>query len=69
MLFRSANEGLDLFDTILAELNTAYQDMSLRKYAEAGQHVLQARAAMAKLLDVGDRLAAAGIGIPFWPSS
>jgi ferritin-like protein len=62
-----AKEGLALFNTILGELNTAYQDMSLRNYAEAGQHVLQARAAMAKLLDAGDRLAAAGIGIPFWP--
>jgi hypothetical protein len=41
--------------------------MSLRKYTQAGQHVRNAREAMDKLLDAGDGLAAAGIGIPFWP--
>ncbi len=63
-----AAEGLTLYDTIRAELAAGYQDMSLRKYADAGQHVLAARAAMTKLLEVGDRLAAEHIGIPFWPS-
>jgi len=58
---------LTLYDTIRAELAAGYQDMSLRKYADAGQHVLAARAAMTKLLEVGDRLAAEHIGIPFWP--
>jgi hypothetical protein len=63
-----AREGLALFNTILAELSAGYRDMSLRKYAGAGQHIPAARAAMAKLLEVADRLAAAGIGMPFWPS-
>ena len=65
---QQAAEGVVLYDTIRAELATGYRDMSLRKFADAGQHVLAARAAMAKLLDVADQLAAKGIGIPFWPS-
>src|SRR5262245_1658965 len=62
-----AKDGLDLFNTILGELDLGYRNMSQRKYTQAGQHVRNAREAMDKLLDVGDRLAAAKIGIPFWP--
>jgi hypothetical protein len=61
-----AKQGLDLYKTIIAELSLAYRDMSLRMYADGGQHILSARSAMATLLDVGDRLAADGIGIPFF---
>lgn len=64
---QQAAEALALYATIRAELTVGYQDMSLRKFADAGQHVLAARAAMTKLLEVGDRLAAGHIGIPFWP--
>ncbi|MBV8409487.1 MAG: hypothetical protein JOY64_17805 [Alphaproteobacteria bacterium] len=61
-----AADALALYGKIRDELSVAYQRMSSQNYPEAGALVLSARAAMAELLEVGDKLAARGIGIPFW---
>lgn len=61
-----AREALELYRNILKDLEGAYGNLSTHGYAAAGHGVGSARAAMTKLLTVGDGLAAKGIGIPFW---
>ena len=62
----SAKEALDLYHEIVASLGAAYKDYAHNRYGEGAPHVAAARTKMKKLLDVGEALAAKGIGIPFW---
>jgi hypothetical protein len=53
---------------IVTPLTTAYRDRD--DFARVGRDIVSARAAMNDLLDIGEALAARGIGIPFfdlWP--
>jgi hypothetical protein len=59
-------EALDLFDRIVANLKAAYADEAQGAHDRSSPHITAARDEMNRLLDVGEKLAAGGIGIPFW---
>ena len=63
----NAADALAAFDTIVTNLKVAYARLSLGQFAEAAQSLADARNAMNRLVDEGERLAADGVGIPFWP--
>jgi hypothetical protein len=54
------------YQAILAGLSAAYAAMAVGDFANGGKAIVDARQAMTKLLDEGERLAAQNIGIPFW---
>jgi hypothetical protein len=62
----SAKEALDLYHEIVAGLGAAYRDYAHNRYDQGAPQVKAARTKMKELLDVGEALAAKGIGIPFW---
>ncbi len=62
---RKVGPALRLFRTIIDNLEIAYARSAGRKYAQSSPYVGRARAAMDKLLVIGEELAAEGIGIPF----
>lgn len=63
-----ASAALALFAEVLRNLSAGYADMARGAFATAGPSIAAARTAMNALLDEGERLGAAGIGIPFWPT-
>jgi hypothetical protein len=58
--------ALALIDEIVAHLKKAYDLAGNELLARSSAPIAEARTAMDKLLDVGERLAAKGIGIPFF---
>lgn len=61
-----ASAALGLYAEVLRNLTAGYTDMAHGAVDAGGRGIAAARAAMNALLDEGERLAAAGIGIPFW---
>jgi hypothetical protein len=59
-------EALDLFEQILRNLRIAYSDEAQGAHDRSSPHITAARNEMNRLLEVGEKLAAGGIGIPFW---
>src|SRR5262249_35262759 len=64
-----AREALDEYAAIVQALQTAYIAESEQSPQRAQASIAEARAAMDRLLAAGERLAAQGIGIPFWQES
>jgi hypothetical protein len=58
--------ALDLIDEIVAQLKKAYDLAGNELLARSSEPIAEARTAMYKLLEVGETLAAKGIGIPFF---
>src|SRR5262245_41563441 len=56
----------ELLKTIRDNLHTVYVLSAHNDIQSTGPHVARARTAMTELLDVGDKLAADGIGLPFF---
>jgi hypothetical protein len=52
--------------TIIAHIRAAYVDGAHGDLARSGKDIVTARTAMNELLDIGERLASQGIGIPFF---
>jgi hypothetical protein len=61
-----AREALELLEQLLDHLRVAYGDEAQGAHDRSSPHITAARAAMNRLLEVGEALAANGIGIPFW---
>jgi len=64
-----AASALARYAEVVRNLTAGYADMAHGAFDAGGRSIAAARAAMNALLDEGERLAAAGIGIPFWPAS
>jgi hypothetical protein len=62
-----ADDALKIYNEIKSDLGTGYQDYAKSKFAEGAPFVNTARMKMNDLLEIGEKLAAAGVGIPFWP--
>ena len=64
---KQAAEALKIYEDILGDLGEGYKDYGKGKFAEGAPQVNAARTRMNDLLKVGEKLAAKGVGIPFWP--
>jgi hypothetical protein len=62
-----AADALAIYQDILRDLGTGYQDYSRSQMADGAPFVNKARLKMNDLLVTGEKLASSGIGIPFWP--
>jgi Ferritin-like len=60
-------EALAIYEEILRDLGEGYRDYARERFAEGAPLVNAARLRMNDLLKIGEKLAASGIGIPFWP--
>jgi hypothetical protein len=63
-----ARAALRAYETIQRNLADGYAAMAANDFAAGGAALVAARNAMTTLLEEGENLAAAGIGIPFWPT-
>jgi hypothetical protein len=61
-------QALDLFEQIRSNLRLAYADEAQGAHDRSSPHITAARDEMNRLLELGEALAAKGIGIPFWSS-
>ena len=61
-----ARAALDAYDAIRTKLKDAYADEAQNHVAASAPFVLAARQSMHTLLEIGEELAAGGVGIPFW---
>jgi len=64
---RQAAAALAIYQDILRDLGKGYADYARGGMTEGAPLVNAARLKMNELLQVGEKLAADGIGIPFWP--
>jgi Ferritin-like len=62
-----AASAVAAFDAIVNNLTVAYTRLSVGHFGQAAQSLADARNAMNRLVEEGERLAADGVGIPFWP--
>jgi hypothetical protein len=65
-----AGPALDAIAKIIRDLKQAYADGAQGDFSAAGRLVVNARTAMNDLLDIGEKMALNGLGIPFfaqWP--
>ncbi len=60
-------EALDLFEQVKDGLRNAYQLEAKKQYEQSQVYIQKVRDTMKLLRVEGERLAAEGIGIPFWP--
>ncbi len=63
----AVEDALRLYEIIRKGLDAAYREAARGDFAQSGEGVVDARTAMNQLRDLGEELAAKGIGIPFWP--
>jgi hypothetical protein len=61
-----ADGALATFQEIVEALDKAYRAAAAKRLERTGHEVAKARMAMARLLEQGEDLAAAGVGIPFF---
>jgi hypothetical protein len=62
-------EALAIYQEIVRDLGKGYTDYAHEKFAEGAPLVNAARSRMNDLLKLGEKLAASGVGIPFWPQT
>jgi hypothetical protein len=63
-----AGTALAIYETIQRNLADGYAAMAANDFAAGGTAIAAARSVMTTLLEEGEKLAEAGIGIPFWPT-
>lgn len=62
----SGHDGVEIFERLVAALGEAYTVEAAGDASAAQQQIAEARTLMRQLETTADRLAADGIGIPFW---